>query len=425
MQSGNALGGDGRVRAVIGDVVIGETSVREVNGVSGSGAGETSFREVSGVSGSGVGDSVMELGEDSSRVMDGVTGLHDTSTVSERSALADGDEMASTGAFGSQARRGEVGRSSEAGAGAARGMSAAARTLEEVMASILRDAWQVGGTAAGSGNVWRDDVSVRSARFVLRYRQLCHERPGDVATAWRQVLALFKSTYNPPAGKMGISGSAQPLTRLATGKLIDFLEQDTGLEENAEFVAWADKFKLQVQDQVRAVVPALKTVGASVWAEPVLPAVNKGGGVSVEITVSKANGDTSQGLPDDLRRLLFPYTMSDLSLMSAGSATFVKDTQMQEWGVRDPPEINTDCRTLMMLKVEDVMSWMTQGKPRDLGCVQNGWWAVRHKGSLFRLRMKPVWTDAELQDRGLRLVVKDKQTRQPSSMFPSARLGLC
>jgi hypothetical protein len=43
------------------------------------------------------------------------------------------------------------------------------QTLEEIMSTILRNAWQGEGTAAGSGKVWRDDVSVRSARYATRW----------------------------------------------------------------------------------------------------------------------------------------------------------------------------------------------------------------------------------------------------------------
>ena len=54
------------------------------------------------------------------------------------------------------------GRSSEAGQGAARHTSDAAgeqgaQTLEQLMATILRNALQGEGAAAGSGNVLRDD----------------------------------------------------------------------------------------------------------------------------------------------------------------------------------------------------------------------------------------------------------------------------
>ena len=98
LQSGDALGGDGRGRAVVGDKEIVATS----------------FREVSGVSGSGAGDTAMGFGENSIRVMEVVSGIHDTSTVNERSALADGDVMASTGAFGFQAPRGGIGTSGPA-----------------------------------------------------------------------------------------------------------------------------------------------------------------------------------------------------------------------------------------------------------------------------------------------------------------------
>ena len=54
-----------------------------------------------------------------------------------------------------------------------------AQTLEQLMATILRDAWQGDAAAAGSGNVNRDDVTVRSNRFVQRFRQLCQEKPDD------------------------------------------------------------------------------------------------------------------------------------------------------------------------------------------------------------------------------------------------------
>ena len=54
-----------------------------------------------------------------------------------------------------------------------------AQTLEQLMATILRDAWQGDAAAAGSGNVNRDDVTVRSNRYVQRFRQLCQEKPDD------------------------------------------------------------------------------------------------------------------------------------------------------------------------------------------------------------------------------------------------------
>ena len=66
--------------------------------------------------------------------------------------------------------------------------------------------------------------------------------------------------------------------------------------------------------------------------------------------------------------------------MSSGPLVQSTDPQMQEWGVRDPPEINDDCRTLTMLKVADVMAWITDGKPKDNGTVKDNWWVVRHKG---------------------------------------------
>ena len=54
-----------------------------------------------------------------------------------------------------------------------------AQTMEQLMATILQNAWQGDAAAAGSGNVNRDDVTVRSNRFVQRFRQLCQNRPDD------------------------------------------------------------------------------------------------------------------------------------------------------------------------------------------------------------------------------------------------------
>ena len=64
------------------------------------------------------------------------------------------------------------------GEGASGGVGA--QTLREWMATIMRDAGRGDGAAAGSGNVIRDDVTVRSNRFVQRFRQLCQEKPDDV-----------------------------------------------------------------------------------------------------------------------------------------------------------------------------------------------------------------------------------------------------
>ena len=75
---------------------------------------------------------------------------------------------------------GGLGRPREAGAGAGRAQGARAGSLEELMATILRDAGLRGDRQAGGwGSAWRDDVSARSDKFVKRCRQLCHERPGD------------------------------------------------------------------------------------------------------------------------------------------------------------------------------------------------------------------------------------------------------
>ena len=103
-QSGVAPGGDGRVRAAFGDRVSGVNIISNMNGVGGSGGG----------------DIAMATGGNSSSGMD---------------------------AFG---------RSSEAGQGAARHTSDAAgeqgaQTLEQLMATILRNALQGEGAAAGSG----------------------------------------------------------------------------------------------------------------------------------------------------------------------------------------------------------------------------------------------------------------------------------
>jgi hypothetical protein len=154
---------------------------------------------------------------------------------------------------------------------------------------MMRDAGRGDGAAAGSGNVIRDDVTVRSNRFVQRFRQLWQERPVDVPAAWQAVLALFKSTFNPPAGRLGIPGAAQPLTKLITGELAGFYEQGRDTTAAEEFMAWTEQFRHQVSEQVEKFGPTMRTMGSSVWSEPVLPAYNKGGGVSVEITVAEAN----------------------------------------------------------------------------------------------------------------------------------------
>ena len=140
--------------------------MREAFGDRGSGA--MFFRDANGVGGSGAGDTAMAIGENSNSEMDDRSGIHDTTSVNEGCVLADRDVIASTGALGFQASSGGFGRSSEAGVGATREPGAQTQTLEAVLASILKEAWQGVGTAAGSDNVWRDDVAVRSARNFTR-----------------------------------------------------------------------------------------------------------------------------------------------------------------------------------------------------------------------------------------------------------------
>ena len=307
---------------------------------------------------------------------------------------------------------GGLGRPREAGAGAGRAQGARAGSLEELMATILQNAGQRGDRQAGGwGSAWRDDVSARSDKFVKRCRQLCHERPGDRPAAWRAVLALFKCTFKSEQNRAGIL-QTRPLTNLCTGKLVEFLEQGTGEDTNGDFVAWADEFMSQVQQQVAEFAPAMEAAGMGLWTAPALPQRNRaGGGVQVEITVKTANGSTSEGLSDDLRKFLFPYSPEERGQMCAGGAVHLQDEQAQQWGDLDPPEINTDRRTVMMMKTEEVALWLTTGKPRELGAVRDGWWLVRHKGSEYRLRMRPLWTEAELHERGLKLTVTDKHSR--------------
>ena len=100
----------------------------------------------------------------------------DTSSVNGRGVVAHGDAFAPTGAFGFQSPSVGFGRSSEVGEGAAREQGAQPQTLEDLMATILRNAWQGEGTAAGSGTVWRDDVSARSARYVTRREGRVHKQ---------------------------------------------------------------------------------------------------------------------------------------------------------------------------------------------------------------------------------------------------------
>ena len=83
-------------------------------------------------------------------------------------------------------------------------------------------------------------------------------------------------------------------------------------------MAWTEQFRHQVSEQVEKFGPTMRTMGSSVWSEPVLQAYNKGGGVSVEITVAKANGSTSEGFTEEVLRWLFPYTMEEQNQMSSG-----------------------------------------------------------------------------------------------------------
>ena len=120
-RSGKNPGGEGRVRGAFGDNAIG-------NRMIGDSAIENSMRDSNGVGDSGGGNAAMTI---DATGIDGASG-------------GDG-----------------------------------AQTLQQLMATILRDAWQGDAAAAGSGNVNRDDVTVRSNRFVQRFRQLCQERPDD------------------------------------------------------------------------------------------------------------------------------------------------------------------------------------------------------------------------------------------------------
>ena len=122
------------------------------------GSGANTFGDGTGVEGSGGGDLDMGLGGNSNSGIDSGRDLHNANG---RGAVAHSDAIASTGAFGVQPPSGGLGRSSEAGAGAAREQGAQAQTLEDLMATILRNAGQRDGTAAGSGSAWRDDVSAR------------------------------------------------------------------------------------------------------------------------------------------------------------------------------------------------------------------------------------------------------------------------
>ena len=101
----------------------------------------------------------MGLGGNSNSEIDSGRELHVAASANGHNGR--GDAIASTGVFGFQAPSGRLGRSSEAGAGAAREQGAQAQTLEDLMATILRNVGQRDGTAAGSGSAWRDDVSAR------------------------------------------------------------------------------------------------------------------------------------------------------------------------------------------------------------------------------------------------------------------------
>ena len=155
-QSGALPGGGGRGGVVLGDSANGANTSSVGSGVGGSDVsgdranGANTFSVVSGVDDGG-GDMTMGLGENS--------------------------EVNSGRGIGLS---GGLGRPREAGAGAGRAQGARAGSLEELMATILRDAGLRGDRQAGGwGSAWRDDVSARSDKFVKRCRQLCHERPGD------------------------------------------------------------------------------------------------------------------------------------------------------------------------------------------------------------------------------------------------------
>ena len=145
-QSGSHPGGGGRGCDVLGD--------RE--------SGANTFSDGSGVDGSG-GDIAMGLGESSNSEMNSGLGFRGPASANGRGVVAPGGTVALTGALGSQAPSGGLGRPSEAVAGAGREQGAQAQSLEELMAMILQNAGQGDGQAAGSGSAWRDDVSARLA----------------------------------------------------------------------------------------------------------------------------------------------------------------------------------------------------------------------------------------------------------------------
>ena len=103
-------------------------------------------------------------------------------------------------------------------------MTSGLAALEANLVAMLQSLSYGNAAAGSSDNVVMDDISVRSNPLVKRMRQLCKERPADVAAAWRAILALILTTYNPPQGRTGVQGAPQPLTRLAQGRLVDFGE---------------------------------------------------------------------------------------------------------------------------------------------------------------------------------------------------------
>ena len=115
-QSGKNPGGDGRVRGAFGDNAIGNR-MSDSNGVGDIGGGNAGA----------FGDSAIEIS------------MRDSNSVGDSGGGNAAMTIDATGIDGASGGDG-------------------AQTLQQLMATILRDAWQGDGAAAGSGNVNRDDV---------------------------------------------------------------------------------------------------------------------------------------------------------------------------------------------------------------------------------------------------------------------------